>query len=159
MTSAAIVSLRVAASPERAFDAFTRDIGAWWRADQFFALTPRGDGEMFFEPGPDGRLATRLASGKIYEIGRILKWAPPHLLAFQWRPATFAPEQMTEVEVRFEAVDNGARITIEHRAWDAIAQSHVARHSFELIAFQRRLALFWRAGLSSMAEQISDGGR
>ncbi|MCA8889803.1 MAG: hypothetical protein KDA46_13290 [Parvularculaceae bacterium] len=32
MTSAAIVSLRVAASPERAFDAFTRDIDAWWRA-------------------------------------------------------------------------------------------------------------------------------
>lgn len=31
MTSAVLVSLRVAATPQRAFDVFTREIGLWWR--------------------------------------------------------------------------------------------------------------------------------
>ena len=46
MTSAVIVSLRVDASPARAFEAFTAEIGEWWQASPLFMLTPRGDGRL-----------------------------------------------------------------------------------------------------------------
>jgi hypothetical protein len=50
MTAAVIVSIRVGATPLRAFEAFTEKIGDWWRPNHGVALTPRGDGHLRFEP-------------------------------------------------------------------------------------------------------------
>lgn len=152
--SAVIVSLRVKASPHEAFDVFTQEIGAWWRPNGLFQLTPRGDGELRFEPGEGGRLVTTLPNGKEFEIGRITAWWPGERLAFTWRQATFAPEQLTHVEVRFEPVGDETRVTVEHRGWDAIPQEHVARHGFPLGVFQMRQAEHWRALLQAFDEQL-----
>lgn len=149
--SAVIVSLRVKATPQRAFDVFTQEIALWWRPNGLFELTPRGDGVLRFEPGEGGRLVTDLPSGKTFEIGNITTWRPGELLAFTWRQATFAPEQVTTVEVRFEAIADETRVTIEHRGWDTIPQEHVARHGFPLAATQMRLSEHWRALLAAMA--------
>ena len=54
MSSKVLVSLRVKATPERAFAAFVNDIGAWWRANPLFAFTPRDPGVLGFEPGAAG---------------------------------------------------------------------------------------------------------
>ena len=62
--SAVIVSLRVKATPQQAFDVFTQDIALWWRPSGLFELTPRGDGALRFEPGEGGRLVTDLSNGK-----------------------------------------------------------------------------------------------
>lgn len=70
--SAVIVSLRVPASPEVAFDIFTGEISAWWRPSALFQITPRGDGTLSFEG--EARLITTLASGKVFEIGRVTAW-------------------------------------------------------------------------------------
>ena len=91
------------------------------------------------------------ASGKTFEIGRITVWRPGELLAFTWRQATFAPEQVTTVEVRFESVADETRVTVEHRGWDTIPQEHAARHGFPLSATQMRLSEHWRALLAAMA--------
>ncbi|MET0372928.1 MAG: SRPBCC domain-containing protein [Rhizorhabdus sp.] len=146
-----IVALRVDASPARAFDVFTTQIGDWWQSSPLFALTPRGDGRLRFEPGEGGRLVTELATGKIFEIGRISVWRPGELLVMSWRQATFRPEQSTELAVRFEPVGDQTRITVEHRGWDGIPREHVARHGFELMLFQRRAAEHWRASLRALA--------
>jgi len=153
--SAVIVTLRVDAPPGRAFDVFTREIAAWWRPSGLFQITPRGDGRLRFEPGVGGRLVTDLTNGKTFEIGRISIWAPGERLAFTWRQASFAPEQVTHVEVVFEAADGGTRITVTHRGWDEIPQGHAARHGFPLAATQMRLAEHWRAVLASMAAQLA----
>jgi len=34
----------------------------------------------------------------------------------------------TQLDVRFEAVGDQTRVTVEHRGWDQIPQDHVARH-------------------------------
>jgi uncharacterized protein YndB with AHSA1/START domain len=154
--SAVIVSLRVKASPQEAFDVFTQEIGAWWRPNGLFQLTPRGDGELRIEPGEGGRLVTNLANGKEFEIGRVTTWAPGERLAFTWRQASFTPEQTTHVEVRFEAVDDETRVTVEHRGWDAIPQEHAARHGFPLTVFQMRQGEHWRALLTSMSQRLPD---
>jgi uncharacterized protein YndB with AHSA1/START domain len=154
VTSCVVVSLRVAASPQRAFEAFTQEIGAWWTPNGLFQLTPRGDGVLRFEGGEGGRLVTTLTGGKEFEIGRIGAWIPGERLAFSWRQASFAPDQVTHVEVRFESVGDETRVTVEHRGWDAVPQEHAARHGFPLGVFQMRQAEHWRALLSAMAERL-----
>lgn len=153
--SAVIVSLRVKATPREAFDVFTQEIGAWWRPNGLFRLTPRGDGALRFEPGEGGRLVTDLPNGRTFEIGRITAWAPGERLAFTWRQATFAPDQQTQVEVRFEPVGDETRVTVEHRGWDTIPQEHAARHTFPLHVFQMRQAEHWRSLLAAMNEFIA----
>jgi uncharacterized protein YndB with AHSA1/START domain len=153
--SAVIVSLRVKAAPREVFDAFVNEIAAWWRPNALFQLTPRGDGDLRFEPGENGRLVTVLANGKEFEIGRITAWAPGEQLGFTWRQATFTPEQKTYVDVRFEAVGDETRVTVEHSGWDTIPQEHVARHTFPLHVFQMRQAEHWRALLAALNETIA----
>ncbi len=147
--SAVIVSLRVKATPQEAFDVFTQEIGAWWRPSELFQITPRGDGVLSFEG--EQRLITTLPNGKVFEIGHVIAWAPGERLAFSWRQASFAAEQVTHVEVRFEPVGEETRVTVEHRGWDAIPQDHVARHGFPLAATQMRLAEHWRALLAALS--------
>ncbi len=152
--SAVIVSLRVHATPQAAFDLFTQEIGSWWCPNGLFELTPRGDGALRFEPGEGGRLVTELPNGHVFEIGRVTAWLPGELVSFTWRSATFTPDQVTHVEVRFEPVAEETRVTVEHRGWDAIPQEHVARHGFPLSATQMRLSEHWRALLAAMAARI-----
>lgn len=152
--SAVIVSLRVKATPLRAFDVFVGEIGTWWRPNGLFQLTPRGDGVLSFEPGENGRLITTLANGKIVEIGRIDVWAPGEKLAFTWRQASFSPEQRTRVEVAFEPVGEETRITVTHRGWDEIPQEHVARHGFPLTIFLQRQGEHWRTLLHGLEGRL-----
>lgn len=151
--AAVIVALRVAATPQAAFIAFTRDIGAWWKSHPLFPLSRKGDGLLRFDPaGPDGRLVTRFDDGSEWDIGPVRHWLPGERLAFGWRLPSFKPDQATEVDVRFEAVGSDTRVTVEHRGWDTIRQKHAARHGFELMLFQRRLGEHWRELLEALAE-------
>ena len=149
MSSRVLVALRIKATPARTFAAFTQEIGAWWRPNALFAFTPRACGVLSFEPGEGGRLIETRADGKVFEIGGIRVWAPPSRLVFGWRQASFAEGQDTEVEVRFEAVGDETRVTVEHTGWDSVPAGHVARHGFPNAVFLRRHGEWWRALLSA----------
>ena len=155
-----MVAVRVAARPERAFEAFTGEIGRWWAPNSLFRFTPRQGGVLSFEPGEGGRFIETLPNGKVFEIGRIRIWAPPERLSFSWRQATFAPDQTTEVEVRFEPVGDETRVSIEHRGWDTIPAGHVARHGFPAPVFLERHARWWQTLLSSYQSLVAraEGG-
>lgn len=155
MTSKVFVALRVPADPVRTFDAFTREIAAWWQPNGLFRITPQGDGELAFEPGVGGRLITRLDGGEIFEIGRVSVWDPGKRLVFAWRQASFSPEQSTEVEVLFEPVGAETRVSIEHRAWDTIPRRHAARHGFPEHATLQRAADWWRASLRTLQARLA----
>lgn len=149
--SAVLVSLRVSVSPEDAFDTFTEDIGLWWQPGALFQITPRGDGALSFENRE--RLITTLPNGKVFEIGRVTAWERPSRLAFTWRQASFAPDQLTSVDVMFEPLGAETRVTVTHRGWDTIPQDHVARHGFPLAATQMRLMEHWRANLARLSDR------
>ena len=157
MSSRVLVALRVRATPERAFAAFTGDIGSWWRPNPLFAFTPRDPGVLSFEPGAGGRLVQTLTSGKVFEIGKIRSWEPPHRLVFGWRQATFAADQDTEVEVSFEPVGAETRVTVEHRGWDTVPAAHVARHGFPEGVFLRRHGEWWQALLEGLNAFMASG--
>jgi len=155
MTSRILVSLRVATMPERAFEMFVGEIGAWWRPNALFRFTPGSPGVLAFEPGLGGRLTETSADGGVFEIGRITVWDPGVRLAFTWRQASFAPEQMTEVEVRFEPVGSETRVTVEHRGWETIPQEHVARHTFPDAIFLQRHGEWWQSLLRSYRVRVA----
>jgi uncharacterized protein YndB with AHSA1/START domain len=154
MASRILVALRVAAEPQRAFDAFTNEIGQWWRPNELFSFTPHGAGRLAFEPGEGGRLTETLADGRVFEIGRITVWEPPAHLGFSWRQASFAADQQTEVHVRFEPVGQATRVTVEHLGWDTVPAEHVARHGFPDMVYLQRHGEWWRVLLASLNSRL-----
>jgi uncharacterized protein YndB with AHSA1/START domain len=153
--SKVLVSVRVAATPLETFEIFTRDIALWWQPSALFRFTPKGGGVLRFEGGEDGRFVETLASGTVFVIGRIKVWQPGERLVFGWRQATFAKDQNTEVEVRFEAVGDGeTRVSVAHKGWDAIPPGHVARHAMSDIVFLRRHGEYWRGLLERVAARV-----
>jgi len=83
------------------------------------------------------------AAGDEFEIGRVLVWQPASRLVFEWRGRDFAPGQVTEVEVRFEAVEAGTRIVLEHRGWEALPADHPVRDDLVGPAFTQMMGLWW----------------
>ena len=65
-----------------------------------------------FEPGAGGRVVEGPA-----EVGRVVAWTPGEHGSIEWRPAPWEPDHVTTVDLRVEAIDGGARITLEHRGW------------------------------------------
>jgi uncharacterized protein YndB with AHSA1/START domain len=147
------VALRVKATPERAFAAFVEEIGAWWRPSVLFQTTPR-PGRLSFEPGEGGRLIETREGGKVFEIGKIRVWEPPHRLVFAWRQANFPLELHTEVEVAFQAVGEETRVSVEHRGFDQVPAGNAARHRFPDEVLLMRLADYWRSQLAAVGERL-----
>jgi uncharacterized protein YndB with AHSA1/START domain len=141
------------------FEAFTREVAAWWRPNALFQFTPHSPGTLAFEAGLGGRFTETLGNGKVFEIGRITEWAPPERLAFTWRQATFGPDQLTHVEVRFEPVGAETRVTVEHRGWDSVPADHVARHGFPESVFLQRHAEWWRGLLGLLSDAAGSDAR
>lgn len=125
------VTVEVEVDPATAFDLFTRDIAAWWRADR--SLWGESEGELRFENG-------LLMQGSA-EIGHVSAWEPGPRLAFSYGPPGADPAERTEVDVRFEAIRGGTRVVVRHGGWEkanwAGLLAGFARHSLERMLLAR----------------------
>lgn len=143
-TDRVVVTALVEVDPETAFTVFTDGIDTWWKHGQRFRTGREGESVMRLEPGAGGRLIEVFdEGGEPFVLGRITIWKPFERLAFEMGGRNFAPEEKTEVEVRFEAERSGTRVTLEHRGWDAFSEDHVARHGLQGGAFTSMLGVFW----------------
>lgn len=142
-TGQARVTVLVRVDPPDAFEVFTEEIDQWWRRSRRFRSFV--EGTLRFEGGASGRLVEVSSddSGAVREVGRVLAWEPGRKLTFEWRAANFGPDDLTEVEVRFEAVEGGTRVTLEHRGWDYIDADHPVRHGLRGPAFTSMIGLWW----------------
>lgn len=156
MRSRIEVALRVAASPERAFDVFTREIHLWWRPNSLFGFTRQQGAALAFEGGSGGRFIETATDGTVFEIGRITRWEPGTRLGFTWRQADFQPGQSTEVEVRFEPVGDETRVTVVHHGWDSVPQASVVRHGMTDALFLQRHGQWWQVLLAGLRHRIDD---
>ncbi|HTY49517.1 MAG TPA: SRPBCC domain-containing protein [Steroidobacteraceae bacterium] len=157
----ATVSVFVAVPVARAFEVFTREIDAWWRRGPRYRMAGRMPGTLVFEPGLGGRLFESFATPegeRMLERGRIAVWEPPTRLVFRWRVADATLEESTEVEVLFEPVGAGTRVTVCHRGWAAIRPDHPARHGLTGTAFSRMIGLWWGDLASALREFIAGRG-
>jgi uncharacterized protein YndB with AHSA1/START domain len=109
-------SIRVKATPERAFQAFTAEMCRWWIKTHSINKSPIKD--IVIEPRPGGRWFERGEDGSECDWGKVLSWEPPGrlLLAWQLTPQwTFDPALVTELELRFLPDGPGTLIELEHR--------------------------------------------
>lgn len=156
--SRVLVALRVPVPPARAFAAFTEQIAEWWQPNGLFEFSAGRTGTLAFEPGPDGRLVEVYPDGSSFVVGHIRAWEPPRRLVLSWRQASFAPDQETELHVRFDDVNDPAspvaqtRVVVEHFGWDRIPPDHAARHGFPLATFELRFAEWWQTLLRRLTD-------
>ena len=104
-------SVEVAVNPQAAFHIFTAEIDAWWKRGPHNFYDSKRAVAMRFEPGVGGRYLEVYdeAKGDVLEIARITLWEPGRRLV--WRMSL----DDTEVDVRFEAVPGGTRVSLEQR--------------------------------------------
>jgi SAM-dependent methyltransferase len=76
------------------------------------ALTEMG---LHFEPGAAGGIldGPRVA-------GTVTSWKAGGGITLGWRQAEWAPEAVTEIELRFEPHEGGTRVVVEHRGWGGL---------------------------------------
>jgi uncharacterized protein YndB with AHSA1/START domain len=153
-------SVLVRADIDDAFRVFTEEIDRWWRRGYAYRAAGMRRGVICLEPEVGGRLFESFEDDdgetRVVETGRVIEWAPPVRLVFEWRAANFSTDEKTEVEVLFEAVARGTRVTVTHRGWSAIPPDHPARHGKDTVAFVRMMALWWGDLLSALREHVAD---
>jgi hypothetical protein len=145
------VTTVVPLDPATAFAVFTEEVDAWWRRGPRYRFGPGRDGTMRFEPGVGGRLLeVDETAGDTVEVGRVRAWEPGRRLAFGFRGRAFAAGEETLVEVRFERVAAGTRVTLEHRGWEALRPGHPARRGLTGGAFTSMIGLWWGDQLTAL---------
>ncbi|HEV2456995.1 MAG TPA: SRPBCC domain-containing protein [Ktedonobacterales bacterium] len=114
-------TVEVALDPATAFAVFTEEIGRWWRPGPINWNDPRKAVGIRIEPGVGGRWIEVYDAAKDegFECGRITVWEPGVRFAFLYRDAGHAIDD-TGVEVRFESIGGGTRVTLEHSGWERL---------------------------------------
>jgi len=151
------VSIEVAADPELAFRVFTAGIDAWWLRGPKHRFKPPWNGTLRFEAGATGRLLEEYDDGSVFVIGRVLDWSPGERLCLSWRLPNFKEAEGTEVDVRFEPIEGGTRVSVEHRGWQTLRRDHPARHGLDGRAFEYMKAGLWAENLGSLRAHIQRG--
>lgn len=109
-------SVRVNASPERAFKVFTGDMTRWWRPEHHIGSSPLK--AVVLEPRVGGRWHEVTEDGATCEWGKVLVWEPPHRVILAWQlngEWKYDPSFITELEVRFIPDGSGTQVELEHR--------------------------------------------
>ena len=159
------VSVTVSTDPATAFDIFTTETDLWWRSGPKFRIAGKQPGVLRFEPWLGGRFMEEVDSPsgpRVFTQGTITMWQPPEQFQFEWRGVNFAPGESTHVEVVFEAVPTGTRVTVRHSGWAALRTDHPVRHGQQGPAFIRSMGLWWGDLMTSLrefaAERVGRGG-
>jgi uncharacterized protein YndB with AHSA1/START domain len=134
MTIAPIVrTVSVKASPQRAFDAFTANMGQWWPKDHTISTQPWET--VIIEPHAGGRWFERAADGTETHWGKVLSWEPPGRVLLAWQISAdwaYDPDLSTEVEMSFvDQGDGSTLVTLEHRNLERFGE-RAAAHADQL---------------------------
>jgi uncharacterized protein YndB with AHSA1/START domain len=138
----------VEVDPSTAFEVFTAEIGLWYRSLPYAWNDPRRAIDIRFEPRVGGRWIEvwDAATGEGYEIGRLSVWEPGARLVTSYRNVTLPADAETELEVRFEPIATGTRVTLEHRGWERLSPAIVATWTARAwLAFVRGFAAYLAA--------------
>jgi hypothetical protein len=128
-------TVRVALTPEEAFEVFTAEMPAWYRRGAASLGRREGEATLSIEPEVGGRVLRTGADGVEVAIGRVAVWDPGRRLCF-------VDDRDTEVDVRFERDGDATRVVLEHRGLDRLPDeiaAALAQYGW------RRLALWFEA--------------
>jgi uncharacterized protein YndB with AHSA1/START domain len=113
-------TLTVDVPAEKAFQLFTGRMGDWWLSSHHIGEADFD--KVVIEPETGGRWYEVDAQGNECDWGHVIAWEPPTRVVLAWQLTAefqFDPEFVTEVEVRFNAIDaNRTTVELEHRNLD-----------------------------------------
>ena len=109
-------SVTVPVPADRAFRAFTKEMGRWRPAS--FTFIEKGHRDTVLEPNVGGRLYQTGADGNQHVIGEVRVYEPPTRVLFTWGQPDW--EGTTEVEVRFTEESGATRVDLEHRGFESV---------------------------------------
>ena len=127
---AVVKSVEIGVPPEEAFRRFTVDMANWW------PLATRSVGRsrtetVVFEEKEGGRIFERLKDGGKHLWGTVEVWEPPRRVRFSWHPGE-REETAQTVEVTFEPLEDGTRVSLVHDGWDRLGErAPAARREYE----------------------------
>jgi ubiquinone/menaquinone biosynthesis C-methylase UbiE len=70
---------------------------------------------MQFEAGVDGRVMEGST-----EVGRVICWQPHERIVLEWHGTDWQAAEVTTLELRFEPIEGGTRVTLEHAGWSSV---------------------------------------
>ena len=149
------VSVLVRVEPAEAFRIFTEEIDGWWRGGARFRIGKHRS-VVHLECKLGGKLFESFetsAGPETKATGHVTCFEPPSRLVLEWRAVNFAPDEKTEVEVRFEPSPGGTLVTVCHRGWSRLRSDHPVRHGADASAFLRTMSLWWADLLTSLRQR------
>jgi uncharacterized protein YndB with AHSA1/START domain len=142
-------TFEVACRPAAAFSMWTTRASMWWPVDH--SVSGEHGLEVVFEEGVGGRIFERTSSGVEHQWGRITPWEPPSRLAYTWY-LRFAPEDATEVEIRFsDAGGDRTRVEVAHGGWERLGERATRRREGNRLG--------WTSVFPHFVEAIERGDR
>jgi hypothetical protein len=115
-------SVRVKATPDRAFRIFAEQMDSWWPKSHHIGNSPMKG--IVVEPRVGGAIYTVQEDGANCPWASVIAWEPPHRFVFAWHitPAwKYDPDvaRASEVEVSFTPADDGTTLVeLEHRHFE-----------------------------------------
>lgn len=112
-------SIRVRATPEKAFRVFTSEMDSWWPRTHHIGSSPMK--LIVVEPRVGGSIYTDQEDGTACPWASVLVWDPPHRFVMAWQVSPswqYEPDltRCSEVELRFTPTDDGTTLVeLEHR--------------------------------------------
>ncbi len=133
------IRLEVALAPQEAFQIFVDELR--------LALWPA----IVFEPGKHGRVM----AGN-FEIGTVTHWQPGEQITLRWRQADWRPEEITQIQMLFEAIPGGTGVPVVHEGWGKLLGS--ASEITGWFAGQVAASLLRATAPASFGDWITDRG-
>ena len=115
-----VVSVELAASPARAFDAFTSGFADWWPVATH-SLSRQAATRCLLDATTGGALEERAPDGARHLWGTVLSIERGRSLRFSWHPGRQA-DTAQWVFVTFEPLATGTRATLTHGGWEALGE-------------------------------------
>ncbi len=115
-----VLSVDLPAPPALAFEAFVARFADWWPAATH-SLSRDAATACRLSPVPGGALEERAPDGSWHRWGTVQVLEPGRRLRFSWHPGR-DPESAQWVDVAFEPVGDGSRVTLAHGGWDALGE-------------------------------------
>lgn len=116
--------ITVAASQQRAFEWFTREMSRWWPPSHSILKSPLK--QYIVEAAQGGRWYAVGEDGSTAQTGYVIEWQPPQKLVLAWQLNAdwqFDSGLITEVEVNFIAESElVTRVELEHRNLQRMGQ-------------------------------------
>ena len=105
---------RLARTPERAFETYSKRIGEWW--DPRYTASAATFERVIIEPGEGGRVYESHGDGRTYEWGAVTAWEPGRRLVHSFALAQ-DPAKPSEVAVEFVPDGDGCLVRFAHGGW------------------------------------------